>query len=83
MPRRCVTWHDRLKAEVPLDEIPQYLVALQGLVAALRRWRDDLKVPEPEDVRPHLSPILCKHPRLTADYIDDVRYADVVRRALE
>lgn len=78
-----MTWHDRLKREVPRETIPAYLVELQALVAALRRYRDDLQVPEVDDVRPLITPLLRAHPALTADYVGDARYADVVRRALD
>jgi hypothetical protein len=75
-------WHERLKAEVPRADIPAYLGELQRLVAALRRYRDDLRVPTPEAVRPLLTPLLVAHGALTVAYITDARYAEVVRAAL-
>lgn len=83
MPGIVSEWHDRLKVEVPREEIPAYLGDLQALVAGLRRWRDDLKVPTVDDVRPLVTPLLARHAGLTVGYISDPRYADIVAAALE
>lgn len=76
------SWHDRLKQEVPRTEIPAYLSDLQALVAGLREWREAQRVPQPEDVRPLLTTRLLEHGDLTAAYITDERYQEVVRQAL-
>lgn len=76
------SWHDRLKQEVPREEIPPFLGDLQALIAALRRYRDDLKVPTVDQVRPLLTPRLMEHAGLTVEYVSDPRYAEVVRAAL-
>jgi hypothetical protein len=76
-------WRARLKAELPREEIPAFLTDLQRLVAGLREYRDDLKVPSVEEVIPLLSPRLNAHAELTLGYLDDARYATVVRAALQ
>lgn len=76
------SWQDRLKQQVPRDEIPSYLADLQALVAWLREWREAQQVPEPDHVAPRLTPLLKEHAALTAGYVTDERYASVVREAL-
>lgn len=76
------SWQDRLKAELPREEIPGYLSELQALVAELRRWRDAQRVPTPADIRPSITTGLQAHPELTVAYITDPRYAEVVQQAL-
>lgn len=75
-------WHARLKDTVPRADIALYLGELQALVAALRRWRDDLKVPSVDQVKPFLAPQLRTYPELTTSYLDDARYRTVVAEAL-
>lgn len=80
--RLHLSWHDELKQEVPREQIPSYLAELQALVAGLREWREAQRVPQPQDVHPLLTPLLLEHGELTAAYITDQRYQEVVRRAL-
>ena len=74
-------WRNRLKAEVPKAAIPAFLGDLQVLVAGLRRFRDNLKIPSVVEVVPLLAPSLRAHPGLVVAYLDDRRYAVVVEAA--
>ncbi len=77
------TWRERLTAEVPRSQIPAYLNDLQALVAGLREWREAQKVPPAETVGGLLTPLLREHAELTAGYITDDRFAEVVRQAMQ
>lgn len=66
-----MSWPDRLKAEIPRDEIPAFLADLQSLVAALREERAWA-----------LTPTLRQHPDLVLDYMTPGDKREQVKRAL-
>lgn len=76
-------WRTQLTTTLPRQEIPPFLVDLQALVAKLRGFRDDLRVPEPADLESLLTPRLRAHPELVTGYLDDARYRDIVAAMLE
>ncbi len=68
-----MTWNERLKAEVPKQDIPTFLIELQALVAALREERPWQHL---------LTDTLRRHQELALAYMDAGPKRDAVAAAL-
>lgn len=68
-----MTWADRVRAEMPKQDIPTFLGDVQALVAALREGREWEHL---------LSPTIHRHRELALAYLDDGPTKDRVAKEL-